>query len=358
MTIIKYILAAVIITLLFFTPLKGALANGWSAEEEPPEALTGVVFSITVEVDDSVDPAVTTVVVLLDDGETVCLSVDTALEMGLVTLETRTEEVFIPDMLMIGEDIQIEPEDIMVEEGEPAFEEPIEGSVQSIEVEVDELTEETSVLVTLLTTVLEEDVTNSYRINIDTAVDLLLGILESQTIEEYVPVEDMIGQEVEIPPEDILPDKECDQLNPVGATLGEYLSDLLGVDPELINTYHDEGMGYGVIAQAGVMAHSLGGDGDMLQTILEAKLSGDYSNIVLPDGTSADNWGQLRKALKAEDNNPKNLGQIISGHAGQTDDDETLTTTTETQDETETHGRPENPGNSGYKVKTNHGHKH
>jgi hypothetical protein len=309
-------------------------------------------------VDDSVDPVVTKVVVLLDDGETVCLSVETALDMGLVTLETRTEEVFIPDALMTGEDIHIEPEDIMVDEGEPAFEEPGEGSVQSIEVEVDELTEGTSVLVTLEMTVGEEVVNNTYRISVDTAVDLLLGSLESQTIEEYVPVEEMIGQEVEIAPEDILPDKECDQLNAVGATLGEYLADLLGVDPEVINTYHEDGMGYGIIAQAGVMAYALDGDGDMLQAILDAKLSGDYSSIPLPDGTSVDNWGQLRKALKAEDNNPKNLGQIISGHAGQTDDDETLTTTTETQDETETHGRPENPGNSGYKVKTNHGHKH
>jgi len=61
------------------------------------------------------------------------------------------------------------------------------------------------------------------------------------------------------------------------------------------------------------MAYLLGGDAATLDEILAAKASGDFSAIVLPDGSTAANWGQLRKAVLTD---PKqNVGQIISGKA-------------------------------------------
>jgi hypothetical protein len=54
--------------------------------------------------------------------------------------------------------------------------------------------------------------------------------------------------------------------------------------------------------------------------ILQAKQSGDFSNILLsdgtvltmPDGSVPGNWGQFKKALLEKKNN---LGMIVSGHA-------------------------------------------
>ncbi len=61
------------------------------------------------------------------------------------------------------------------------------------------------------------------------------------------------------------------------------------------------------------MATQPGGDATLLDQILTAKQSGDFSTIVLPDGSSPTNWGQLRRAVLTDPH--QNLGQIMSGHA-------------------------------------------
>ncbi len=370
----KFLLATVLVALLVIVPLKGALAGASTAVEAPPEVISGVIESITVEVDETTQE-VTVVVVLVDSlggAQTVNLSAETAVTLGLVTLETITEDVFVPDPLMAGETIQLDPLTVLPEEGvtPPPPDILIEGVVQSVEVLVDELTDETSVLVTLLMTTPDGEVAGSYRISIETALALGLGSLEPQTVEEFVPVDAMIGQTLEINPEDVLPEEDEDQSNPVAELLGNFFADLFGVDPELVSTYHEQGMGYGVIAQAGVLAYALEGDGSLMQTILDAKQSGDYNAIILPDGTTAENWGQLRKAIMEQENSLKNLGQIVSGHADEVqtgpveegviagETDESDTAGTELQDETKHPGRPENPGKPEDKNKTNHGHGH
>lgn len=370
---IKYILAVVLAAALIISPLHGALAGIETAVETPPEALAGIVESIAVETDENTQ--VSTVVVVLSDAQggtqTARLSVETATSRGLITLETRTEEVFVPDPLMVSETIQLDPLYVLPEEGvlPPPPDVLIEGIVQSVEVVVDELTDETCVLVTLLMTTLDGEVAISYRLSIENALGLELGSLEIQTVEELVPVEAMIGQMLEIDPQDILPEEGEDKSNPVAELLGNFFAELFGLEPEVVISYHEQGMGYGVIAQAGILAYALEGDSGLMQTILDAKQSGDYSAIVLPDGTSVENWGQLRKAILKQDGTLGNLGQIVSGHADEVQtepveevrtgqNDQSDTAGTESQNETKHPGRPENPGKSKDKNNTNEGHGH
>jgi hypothetical protein len=97
------------------------------------------------------------------------------------------------------------------------------------------------------------------------------------------------------------------------AALDTYFGTALGLTGDELAAYKAAGFGYGEIAQACWMAYNLGGDATLLNTILTAKQSGDFSTIVLPDGSSPKNWGQLRRAVLTDPH--QNLGQIMSGHA-------------------------------------------
>ena len=104
--------------------------------------------------------------------------------------------------------------------------------------------------------------------------------------------------------------------HPVGSALAQFFTDLLGVDYETIMEYHDEGAGFGTIAQALWMTNALEGDSETFAAIIEAKLNNDFSAIVLPDGSTPKNWGQFRKAVMADRKKSKeNLGAIMSGRA-------------------------------------------
>jgi len=105
------------------------------------------------------------------------------------------------------------------------------------------------------------------------------------------------------------------QTNPVGEALVNFFCHSVGLDSATLQDYRDQGVGYGVIAQACFMAQLLG---DQCSAVLDAKLSGDYSGLTLPDGTQATNWGQLRKAafgalLGKGEQSSYNLGAIMSG---------------------------------------------
>ncbi len=75
---------------------------------------------------------------------------------------------------------------------------------------------------------------------------------------------------------------------------------------------HEEGYGFGVIAQALWLTQKMEGDADVLTAILEAKKTGDYSAFTLEDGTVPTSWGQLKKAIMAGDKK-NNLGVVMSG---------------------------------------------
>jgi hypothetical protein len=211
----------------------------------------------------------------------------------------------------------------------PAAEDPapVAGTIQSITIETD-MAGVTTVIVTVLD---DMGATQTVSLSLETAVALGLVTLDPVTNEPVVN-EAMIGQLVTIDPSMVLVDEE--PFNPVAGILAAFF----GVDNATINQYHEDGFGFGVIAQALWITHGLqetnaGVTPDM---ILEAKQTGDYSAFVLPDGSTPSNWGQFRKAALGKDK--KNLGIIVSGHADPLTDDGTLT---------QPHGNGNGNGNNG-----------
>jgi hypothetical protein len=180
---------------------------------------------------------------------------------------------------------------------------PLTGTVQSITTETD-ASGVTTVLVTLLD---GQGVTQTLRLNVETAVILGLVILDPTTQEPVVDAT-QVGQTVEIDPTTVVPD-EAEDVHPIAALLASFFSE----DPSVVNGYHEDGFGFGVIAQSMWIAQGLNGDASTAGLILDAKESGDYSAFVLPDGSTPTNWGQFKKAALGKDK--KNLGIIVSGHA-------------------------------------------
>lgn len=217
---------------------------------------------------------------------------------------------------------------------------PITGTVESISVETDAETGITTVVVTLVD---EMGATQTVRLSLEDATALGL-VLEDETINP-----DAIGNPTEIDPALVIPDEpeetEEEEQHPVGSALSDFFYDLLGVDYETVMDYHDDGVGFGVIAQALWITNALDGDSETFAAILEAKQNNDYSAITLPDGSTPQNWGQFRKAVMHDRNKSKeNLGAIMSGRAdaGQGE---------ETQAEIQNEGNGNNPdkdkGNNG-----------
>ena len=180
---------------------------------------------------------------------------------------------------------------------------PITGTVQSITVETDP-SGVTTVLVTLVD---DQGATQTVRLSVQTAVILGLVTLDPTTLQPVVN-EAKIGQTVEIDPATIIPEEE-EKVHPIAALLASFF----GVEPSVVNAYHEDGFGFGVIAQAMWIAEGLNGDVSTAGLILEAKRTGDYSAFVLPYGSTPTNWGQFKKAALGKDK--KNLGIIVSGHA-------------------------------------------
>lgn len=127
------------------------------------------------------------------------------------------------------------------------------------------------------------------------------------------------------------PDEEPTTVHPVASALAEFFADTLGLDYDTIMGYHEDGMGFGVIAKACWMSIALEGDATLLGDILAAKKSGDFSTITLPDGGTAKNWGQFKKAVLSGEKAQKNLGAVMSGRAKGEREQEQETTATSNQ---------------------------
>jgi hypothetical protein len=190
---------------------------------------------------------------------------------------------------------------------------PVTGTIQSITTETD-ANGVTTVLVTLMD---DQGATQTVRLSVDTAVALNLVTLDPTTQEPVVD-ETQVGQPVEIDPTTVIPDEAPaeESIHPIAWLLAEFF----GEDPSIVEGYHEDGFGFGVIAQSLWMSQNVGGDASLAGQILEAKQSGDYGSITLsdgtaltlPDGTVPTNWGQFKKALLDKKNN---LGVIVSGQA-------------------------------------------
>lgn len=140
------------------------------------------------------------------------------------------------------------------------------------------------------------------------------GVVQTVRVSAEVAATLEVGASVELTvnPDDVVPAEE--DVHPVAEVLGKFFD----VDASVVNGYHEDGFGFGVIAQAMWMSKGINGDASVAGLILEAKKSGDYSAFTLPDGSTPTNWGQFKKALK-ENKDKHNLGVIVSGHADDQD---------------------------------------
>lgn len=124
-----------------------------------------------------------------------------------------------------------------------------------------------------------------------------------------------VNQSVTIDSTQIISDTTTTQesVNPISALLGAFF----GEDASVIDGYHQDGFGFGLIAQALWMSKNLNDDASLAGDILQAKQTGDYSAF-FPAGTTdlPTNWGQFKKELLDKHNN---LGNVVSGHANDED---------------------------------------
>jgi len=126
-------------------------------------------------------------------------------------------------------------------------------------------------------------------------------------------LEGAIGMHVSIYLEDVIPQEEEPQ-HPVGAALGLFFDDV--TDYATIMEAHDNGTGFGVIAQALWITKNYLTDGseEEFLAILEAKKTGDFSyfdSYFTSEGETPANWGQFKKAIQNGDKK-NNLGAVMS----------------------------------------------
>ena len=183
---------------------------------------------------------------------------------------------------------------------------PISGTIQRITLESDP----TTGVVTVIADVMNADqVSQKVRLSQETAT--LLGLVTLDGDGNPVINDAALGKTVEIDPATVIPAQEKKQ-HPVGNALATFFSDLEGINYDTIMAAHENGVGFGVIAQALWLTSELGGNSQLFQDLLYAKEHNDYSAFsdFTEDGTTPRNWGQLRKALLDK----KNLGGVMSNH--------------------------------------------
>ncbi len=177
------------------------------------------------------------------------------------------------------------------------------GTIIALSCNTDTSTGVTTFLVTLT---LEDGSNTTVRINQESAVALELIYLNEDGNPDCSEeaLSETIGWEVSIDESLVIPD-EMEDKHPVGSVLATFFQDV--TDYETIMTAHEDGFGFGVIAQALWMVRKLDGESADFLAILEAKETGDYSALGFDD---IQNWGQFRKAVL--DGEKGNLGTVVS----------------------------------------------
>ncbi len=253
---------------------------------------SGTILNIGLNTD-AVTKVTTGVVTLLDESgasQKITISLESAITLKLV----------IPNAEMVGKAIVIpDPAD--------ATKELANGTLKSLEFVTDPLTK-----ITTLAIVVTEVPTDVVPPAVPTPVDVpvSLDLEQAVALKLIIPDPTMVGTAIVIDPTLII---KSITLVKGTAALDTYFGTALGLTGDELAAFKDAGFGYGEIAQACWMAYNLGGDANLLDQILTAKQSGDFSTIVLPDGSTPSNWGQLRRAVLTDPH--QNFGQIMSGHA-------------------------------------------
>ncbi len=185
---------------------------------------------------------------------------------------------------------------------------PVIGTVQSITLETDPNTG----VITVLVGVTDQNLSlQSVRMSLETASTLGLFVLDDDG--NHVINNAALGESIEIDPTTVIPE-EIETRHPVGNALAAFFSDIAGVDYDTIMAAHDQGIGFGVIAQALWLTLKLEGNAEVFQALLHAKEIGDYTNFAFDkNGTRIipKNWAELRKAIMAGEK-MDNLGTIMS----------------------------------------------
>lgn len=182
---------------------------------------------------------------------------------------------------------------------------PVSGVIQSITLEADTVTGVTIVSLDLMD---NNQAVQSVRVSLETAIAQGLVVLNGDGKPDIN--NSALGKPIEIDPAAVIPTQEENQ-HPIGSALATFFSHIDGVDYETIMAAHEQGVGFGIIAQSLWLTTKLDGDVEIFEALIHAKQTGDYSAFILEDGSSPENWGQLRKAILGNDKK-KNLGVVIS----------------------------------------------
>jgi hypothetical protein len=183
-------------------------------------------------------------------------------------------------------------------------------------------TNENGVTTVLVTLQAEGEPPQTVRISLDYAVEL--GLIEPTTQEPVLP--ENVPPDTTIDPARVIevlpPEEPAEDVHPIAAILANFF----GEAPTVVNEYHLDGFGFGVIAHAMWMSRNLtrtedeAGNASLAGDILQAKRDKDYETFFLDhpefgeqfgDETPG-NWGQFKKVLKEK---KQNLGVIVSEQA-------------------------------------------
>ncbi len=220
----------------------------------------------------------------------------------------------------------------------------ITGNVDSVVVTTD--ANGTTIVQVTLTDA--NNVQQTYDLSVTTAAQL--GLI--QTDANGNPVLDANGQpvvndsilntQISFPSTDVLTGGTTDD-TPVNPVAG-LIADFFGLSSSDVMAWHEDGNGFGVIAQSCFIAAQLG---KTCTDVLAAK-HGDFSLLGLPEGTDVTNWGQLKKyafglavgqGVDKVDKSMQNLGAIVSGRATGNPSIEEPTTEPPTDLTDQTHGK-------------------
>ena len=182
---------------------------------------------------------------------------------------------------------------------------PVSGMIQSITLETNTATGVTLVGIVLIDA---NQLSQTVRVSLETAIAQGFVLLNGDGKPGINNA--ALGKPVEIDEADVIPARE-ETPHPVGNALATFFADIDGIDYETIMAAHEQGAGFGVIAQGLWLTTKLEGDAELFEALINAKQTGDFSVFILEDGSSPKNWGQLRIAIL--DNDQKNsVGVIMS----------------------------------------------
>lgn len=186
---------------------------------------------------------------------------------------------------------------------------PVSGIIQSITLEADTVTRVTIVSVD----VVDSDASlQSVRVSLETAIAQGLVVLDGDGKPDINS--SALGRAVEIDASSLIPAHEENQ-HPVANALATFFSDIDGLNYGTIMSAHEQGVGFGVIAQSLWLTTKLEGDAETFEELIHARQTGDFSAFLLEDGSSPESWGQLKKAILEKDKK-NGLGVVVSHNHG------------------------------------------